>query len=238
MKRYADLSANFRSSKQSKESIAQLYAFLDETGGAQDKTSLLVRSQVYSLLGYHQKAYDIFVAIADKSNRKDISRLFEMEQLAKSHQDNFALKRKPAPIQHLPELTLNDFVKEDNSAPDEVVFAVSRRNIILGKVFDDKPLLINLERNIALEDVFPQLLTYIKWLGSCKAELIDYYNRNFENNVNEAWYNYLDIFGVRITVAGMHQLTADITCGDEIAQDHLLDISFDGKRIVSMSYDG
>lgn len=238
MKRYAALSANFRDSKQSKESIEALYALLDETQNAPDKTSLLVRSQVYSLLAYHKKAYDIFVAIADKSNRKDISRLFEMEQLAKSHQDNFALKRKPAPVQRLPELTLNDFIKEDGGVPGETVFSVARKNLVFGKIFDSKPLFIHLEQNIALEDVFPQLVTYIKWLGNCKMELIDYYNRNFDSNVNEEWYDYLDLFGVRITVTDLQRLTADITCGDEIAQDHLLDIAFEGKTIISMNYDG
>lgn len=56
MKRYATLSTEFRNSRQSKDSIENLYEFLDEISNATDKNSLLVQSQVYSLLGHHKKA--------------------------------------------------------------------------------------------------------------------------------------------------------------------------------------
>ena len=238
MKRYADLSASFRNTKQSKESIEKLYEFLGEINGAADKTAQLVTSQVYSLLGYHKKAYDIFVSIADKSNRKDASRLFEMQQMATSHSDNFALKRKPAPVQQRPELTINDFVEETNHSPGEQVFAISGDNIIFGKPFKKNPLFVHIEGSLTLEAAFIEIAAYINWLETCKAQLIDFYNENFDDKAGDEWYDYLEIFGVRITLSEDRSLSAYITCGDDIASDHLLDVELVGTTVVSMSYDG
>jgi hypothetical protein len=117
MQRYILLSKDFRDSKQSKESIAHLYAFLDRLCLLHDKKSLLISSYVYSLLGYHKKAYTIFLPLADKNNRKDVNKLFAMEQLAQSHQDNFILKRKrKKPDKSLYQLSVNDFQNEGFAA--------------------------------------------------------------------------------------------------------------------------
>lgn len=238
MKRYATLSTEFRNSRQSKDSIEKLYEFLDEISNATDKNSLLVQSQVYCLLGHHKKAYDIFVTIADKTNRKDASRLFEMEQMAQSHKDIFALKRKPAATPSVPDCNISDFIEEESPIPNEKTFVLPGKKLIFGKVFDKNPLFVQLEGNVSLENIFPELSDYIKWLGNCKNELIEHYNQNFDDKADDDWYNGLEIFSAKITFTEQQKLVADITCGDEIAQDHLLDVECEGKSVYSMHYDG
>lgn len=122
--------------------------------------------------------------------------------------------------------------------PNTKVFALPGKKLIFGTVFDNNPLYIQLEGNVTLENVFPQLSDYIKWLGNCKIELIEFYNENFDDKADDDWYNSLEVFSAKITFTEEQKLFADITCGDQIAQDHLLDVECEGKSIYSMQYDG
>ncbi|MDR0266552.1 MAG: hypothetical protein LBJ26_00270 [Paenibacillus sp.] len=46
------------------------------------------------------------------------------------------------------------------------------------------------------------------------------------------------MYRVQVTVFNTGDTFAEITCGDNIWPDHLLDIEFNGKEVETMSYDG
>ncbi len=237
MQKYIALSNEFRNSNQSKESIEKLYEFLDEIVPKTDNTSYLIQSYVYTLLGYHQKAYHLFAPLANKSNRKDISRLYEMEQLAKSHGDTFALKRKQQPIdKDLYYPKIEHFI-ETKSSKYFTNFEYKMPVVIFGKVFS-KPLLVCVDKKIKVTNFWESVVEYILFLGDCKQKLIRYYNKNMEDEASDEWYESLEIFSVTIDISAKGKLCARITCGDELWEDHLLDIEFEKEKITDMTYDG
>jgi hypothetical protein len=61
-----------------------------ENGENNDNEVIL--SYVYTLLGYHQKAYDIYKKIYDKSEAEAKAKLLEFQQRAQSSGDKFAIK--------------------------------------------------------------------------------------------------------------------------------------------------
>ncbi|WP_309270276.1 hypothetical protein [Paenibacillus sp.] len=82
------------------------------------------------------------------------------------------------------------------------------------------------------------LTEYIDWLGHCKDVLQKFYNEEFEEEADNEWYGSLEVYRVQVTVFNTGDTFAEITCGDNIWPDHLLDIEFNGKEVETMSYDG
>ena len=92
-KDYIEISNEFRKSKASKESVGRLYDFLDELKSAErTKNDDFILSNVYSLLGFHQSAYETFKSVADLTDRKSASKLYVLEDKAKSHKNDFNIK--------------------------------------------------------------------------------------------------------------------------------------------------
>jgi len=86
-----------------------------------------------------------------------------------------------------------------------------------------------------------QISEFVKWLGGCKGELIEFYNRELsefsEEVADDDWYYTLDVFRLRIVVGNNDNLFAEIACGDDFSQDHILDIEIGDPLVQSMTYE-
>jgi len=240
---YIEIANEFRKSKASAESIGKLYDLLNELENAnRTKSDDLTRSYIYSLLGFHQSAYDIFKSVADLTDRKNRSKLYVLEEKAKSHQNNFIIKdirkfrRKQEPVK----LSLTDFMITDS--PENKYGIISKDIIIFNKVVKSSKFEISLPEGKDFDDEIVKIINYIYWLSDCKDKLIGFYNAELSKytgeTANEDWYNTLEILGVRIIAGQNGNLYAEIAGGDDFAQDHILDIETENETITSMSYDG
>lgn len=70
-KDYIEISNEFRTSKASKESVGKLYDLLyDLENSNRTKNDDLTLSNVYSLLGFHLSAYEVFKSVADLKDKR------------------------------------------------------------------------------------------------------------------------------------------------------------------------
>ena len=92
------------------------------------------------------------------------------------------------------------------------------------------------------DDFTDKIIDYIYWLGNCKKELVEFYNTELSEDMDEVadddWFDTLELYRVRIIVGQNGYLYSEISGGDDFWQDHILDIETSGKTISSMSYDG
>lgn len=92
-KEYEEIAEGFSKSKSSIEEVDKLYEIIDELENEEEKDySLLVT--MYSTLQYYQKSYDCLLKIADKNNKKDRKKLFELKEKADSYGDRIAIQKK------------------------------------------------------------------------------------------------------------------------------------------------
>lgn len=242
LKDYIEFSNEFRKSNSSKESISKLYDLLYEMKNIErTKKDDLVLSNLYSLLEFHESAYETFKIVADLSNKKDISRLYVLEQKAKSHKNNFIIKdvRKYREKKKQPQIELNDFKL---SKKHENKFKITdKKLVVFNKITKKGKVSIYLPNdNITL--FLDKIIDYITWLGNCKNDLIDFFNNEGdENAINKAdnnWFDTLEIYRVEITIDDFGSIFTSITAGDDFYRDHLLEIEIDKRSITSMGYNG
>ncbi|MGM1049741.1 MAG: hypothetical protein ACQEXX_26900 [Bacillota bacterium] len=240
LNKYIELSKEFKSNNKSPQSIERLYEFSNTLKTAEeDSQARLILSYVYSLLGYHKSAYDIFLTVADSNNRKDQSKLFEMKKLADSHGDRFVIKRvENKAVQKMEKLTMADIKKKDEQGSDWKNYEIDKSIMIFGYLFDGKSLKITVHKDVELINNTNTLTEYIDWLGHCRDVLQKFYNEKFEDEADDEWYESLEVYRVKVTVIKTGDTFAEITCGDNIWSDHLLDIEFNGKEVETMGYDG
>lgn len=239
IKEYIELSNEFRKSSASKESVAKLYDLLyDLEKTSRTKQYDLVLSNVYSLLGFHESAFEVFKTIADLTNRKDLTKMYVMEGKAKSHKDNFIIKdiRKYREKKEQPTLDISDFIALKN---DKKQFEIANKSIVVfNKIIKNDALSIHLpSENIA--EYLDRIANHIIWLANCKTELIGFYNKeDNEEKANEDWYDTLAIYSTQITIEESGAVFTAISAGDDFYQDHLLDIEIVNDEIISMYYNG
>lgn len=242
IKEYVELSNEFRKSSASEESVGKVYDLLyDLEKENRTKQNDLVLSNVYSLLGFHESAFEIFKIVADLTSRKDLTKMYVMEGKAKSHKDNFIIKdiRKYREKKEQPKLDLSDFVQSKNNKKQ---FGIINKNIVVfNTITKNDTLSIQLPSD-NIEEYLKQITDHIIWLGNCKTELIDFYNKeNKENNedkANEDWYDTLEIYSAQIIIEETGTIFTAISGGDDFYQDHLLDIEIANNTIISMYYNG
>ena len=242
-KNYIEISNEFRKSNASKESVEKLYDLLyDLENSTRSKNDDLTLSNVYSLLGFHLSAYEVFKSVADLNDKKTISKLYVMEEKAKSHKNNFVIKdiRKFRQKNEQTKLLTTDFLKSETE--DNTFTIIEKDIIIFNKIVKNKKVQISLYGNHKAENYVDKIIDYIFWLGDCKIELIEFYNRELsedtEEVANDDWYDTLEILSINIGVAVNGNLFAEISAGDDFASDHILDIEIDEQKITGMNYDG
>lgn len=242
-KEYIKASNEFRKSNASKESVEKLYDLLYELEKLnRTKNEDLTLSNLYNLLGFHQSAYEIFKSAADLTNKKSKSRLYVMEEKAKSHKNNFIIKdiRKYRKKKERIKLSSTDFLV---SEIEENKFNIIDKNVIIfNKVVKNDKIEVFIFGNHKFENYVGKIIDYIFWLGACKRDLIEFYNKEVskysEEVANDDWYDTLEIFSVRIIIGQNGILHSEISSGDDFSPDHILDIETQNEAITEMNYDG
>jgi hypothetical protein len=242
-KDYIEISNEFRKSNSSNESVEKLYDLLYEMEKSnRTKTEDLILSNIYTLLGFHQSAHEVFKSAADLTDRKNASKLYVLEEKAKSHKNNFIIKdiRKFRRKNEKTELLITDFTIAE---PDRNKFKIINKKIVIfNKTVKNDKVEISISGNHKFEDYVDKIIGYIYWLGDCKDELIKFYNSELsddtEETANDDWYDTLEVLGARIIVGLNGNLYSEITSRDDFAQDHILDIETENETITSMNYDG
>ena len=242
-KDYIEFSNEFRKSNASKESVDKLYDLLyDLENSKRTANDNLILSNVYSLLGFHLSAYEVFKSVPDLIDKKTTSKLYLMEEKAKSHKNNFAIKdiRKFRQKNEQTKLSITDFVKSERG--DNTFTIIEKEVVVFNKIVENKKIQISIYGNHKIEDYANKIIDYIFLLGDCKIELIEFYNNELsevtEETANNNWYDTLEILSVNIGVAVNGNLFAEISAGDDFAPDHILDIEMDEQKVTEMNYDG
>lgn len=242
LKIYIERADLCRKTKNSKESIAKMYDLLYSLE-AKDRTKEqdLVLVSVYVFLGFHQSAYELAKLSIDVTNRKNIVKLYSLETKAKSHQDNFIikdirkLKQKNVPVLLLP----TDFII---TPIQKKVFHIERDIVVFNKILKADRVKIVVDSADELENHIDKINDYLRWIADCRKELMLFYNQELGENMHQIaeldWYDTLEVFGLRIIIGDRGHLYAEISNGDEIMPDHILDIEIQDFKIVAMAYDG
>ncbi|MEM9896872.1 MAG: hypothetical protein AAF789_10920 [Bacteroidota bacterium] len=242
-KAYIDISTEVRKSNRLKESLGPLFDLLyelEQVSRSLNEDKIL--ADIYTLLGFHQSAYQVYQPVADLTNRKEIKKLHTLAQKAKSHANHFAtkdvrkLRQKNKQVKLLPK----DF-KRDKS--DANRWRLQKKEVVIfNKPLNSSKLEVRIAGNHQFEDQGLKIIDYIHWLGSCRDLLIEHYNSAWsdhtEENADDDWYDTLEIYSASINVGEDEELTAEVSVRDEFMPDHILDVVIEGKRVVEMNYDG
>ncbi|MBF7090977.1 hypothetical protein IUY40_05445 [Flavobacterium sp. ALJ2] len=238
-KDYIELSTAFRKSEASTKSIEELYDLLYELESTnRTKQDDIVFSNIYSLLGFHESAYEVFKTVADLTNRKEATKLYVMEGKAKSHKDNFIIKdvRKYREKKEQPKLELSDFVK---SKDNKNKFKIANKSIVVFNKLTEKGKVSVYLPSEHIENYLDKIFDYINWLSNCQIELIDFYNNECnEDRANKDWYDTLEVYRAEIIIDDSGEVFCSISGGDDFYKDHLLDIEITNDKITLMNYNG
>lgn len=242
-KDYIEISNEFRTSKASKESVGKLYDLLhDLENSNRTKNDDLTLSNVYSLLGFHLSAYEVFKSVADLKDKKAVSKLYVMEEKAKSHKNNFIIKdiRKLRQKIEQTKLSINDFLVSE--IEENKVTIVEKDVVVFNKIVKNEKIEIFIYGDHKFEDYVSKITNFIFWLGDCKKELIKFYNEELAEETGETanadWYDTLEVYSLNIGVAVDGKLFAEISAGDDFVSDHILDVEIEENKIIEMNYDG
>ena len=93
LQEFISLKENYKLQDGNKSSVSALYQFADRLAVTDEKEAKEVLVDVYQLLGMMESAYLLFSTIVNKGDRKQIKKLATLQELGKSHADNFALPR-------------------------------------------------------------------------------------------------------------------------------------------------
>ena len=93
MKEYIHLKKQFQSQDKDSSSVLALYEFADRLTLLETPEAKQVLVDVYQELGLYASAFALFSELVDKSDRKQVKKLFTLEKMSLSHGDRFALPR-------------------------------------------------------------------------------------------------------------------------------------------------
>ncbi|MGO5073129.1 CbrC family protein [Clostridium sporogenes] len=93
---YLKLEKDFSKENSTADEIDKLYKLMHELESKQNNSIEIKKILVnlYLLLQYYEKAYNCYVKIADKNNKKDRKKLFQLKQKTEWYRDRLAIKRK------------------------------------------------------------------------------------------------------------------------------------------------
>ena len=239
---YIEYSVNFRKSNNSEESISKLYDLLYELEKV-EKTdnNKRILTNIYSLLGYYQSAYDLCKTFIDLDDRKQFKKNYTLEQKAKSHGNNFIIKdiRKLRVENKQSELLPKDFSIDPKN---QNTFITQKEIVIFNKKMEQDKFKLYIDENNKFENFSTKIIEYINWLSNTKNQLIEFYNSElgkYTNDIaNQDWFDTLEIYRTTIILGKNGKLFAEISGGDSFMSDHILDIETEGKEIIEMRYDG
>jgi hypothetical protein len=133
--------------------------------------------------------------------------------------------------------SINNFIEK--SADKEYKYYILNNGcIIFGKLFDKKPINIEVDRDIELSQHIIKINEYIQWLNSgCKKELLKYFNKHIKKNKRKnKWYNELEIDDITIVLLRNKNIYCKIDFTENILNIELMEM--ENKIIKTIYYDG
>lgn len=239
-KTYVEVSNEFRKSNASEQSVEKLYDLCYELEKAtRNREEDFILCNIYFLLGFHRSAYEIFKTIADKSNPKDVSKLYVWEQKANSHENNFIIKdlRKFRTKKVQNKFKPKDFVPSE----EENTFLLKKDEIIIfNKVVDTTDFMLFVHKNYHFKENFNRISEYLIWLADCKTELISFFNQKVADgfSADDSWYDSLDVYSALVGIDDKGNLFAQISMGDTFFPDHILDVEAENQSFINIGLDG
>ena len=222
MKQFIELSKEYKKNNKSRRIIAKIVEFMSILEKENSRENKLILTNVYTILGFHKKAFDLHMEIYDKNNQKENKKLYVMEQKAKYLEDKFAVKLNQKAVIEIKEK--NNYIPENFIRKEKFeglnLYELNKDCVIFNKIFDVQPLkIIFKEENEELFGHLSKINECIFWLGgNCKQELIKYYNQNLEmlgtDEADDEWYENLKINGVIIEVLKNGKLFTNIGFSD------------------------
>jgi hypothetical protein len=94
MDKYLELSKEFKETNESQKTIEKIYEFIDELEREENIDNEIILINIYVLLKYHQKAYDLYKKQYAESEAKAKDILLKLKQKAETSGDKFAIKIK------------------------------------------------------------------------------------------------------------------------------------------------
>lgn len=92
-KEYIALKTQFDQTENGPDSVLNFYAFKDELEESDEPAAKQVLVDVYNLLDLKKDAYDLLCEIGDRSDRRTMKRLAELQQYAESWGNSFAIPK-------------------------------------------------------------------------------------------------------------------------------------------------
>jgi hypothetical protein len=92
--KYLELSKEFKETNGSQKTIEKIYGFIDELEREENTDVKIFLVNIYALLKYHQKTYDIYKKIHDEAEAAEKDILLKLKQKAETYGDKFAIKIK------------------------------------------------------------------------------------------------------------------------------------------------
>lgn len=93
LQEYILLKKNYEAQDGDRLSVLALYQFADRIIASEQQQAQPVLVNVYQLLGMMKSAYDLLTSLADKTDRKQLKKLAQLQKLSVSHADCYALPR-------------------------------------------------------------------------------------------------------------------------------------------------
>lgn len=90
-RQYIECSKRYRE-KEDADSVRALYVLKESLEAESAPEAKRVLVDVYDLLDFKKSAYELFSALASKSDRKDLKRLGSLKEYAENWGDTFAVK--------------------------------------------------------------------------------------------------------------------------------------------------
>jgi hypothetical protein len=127
---------------------------------------------------------------------------------------------------------------------DFLIYEIKPALTIFGKQQKENFVGLSVHKRIDFKQYIDDLNDYIVWISDCKNDLEAFYKNEFSADIEECnfdlstWYDTLEIFSSNITLTEKGIFGTEISCGDTVFEDHILDIDILGKEIESMHLDG
>lgn len=213
----------------------------------------LILVNIYSLLGFHESAYQLFKQSVDITDAKQTKQLYKLADKASWHKDNFTLKdiRKLEQKIEAIEIKATDFVTRKPRF-DNKEFILTHPVVIFNKLIDGEDCEVYIKPESDEIEILTKAADTLSQLYDYKVQLIEYYNNNMKKFseiighdvvADDDWFATLEVYGIKIStyrninISRFNDIVKIIiSCGDNIFCDNYLEVTIIDNQISSMTY--
>lgn len=109
---------------------------------------------------------------------------------------------------------------------------------ILGYKLDNHECEINISKTSSKEVIAPILIDYLKWLAWCENEVRCYFTSKLNESLPADWFQNIEVYNASITFVTPEDFGANISFGESIFPDHIVELYFEKYEIVDDGLNG